>query len=274
MTNTSPQLLESLAHKAHQSRHLTLDMLTQAGSSHLGCSFSVIDIMTVLYHCFLDVTMIKEKNPLRDYFILSKGHAASGYYAILATAGLIDAELLKKYHQGGSPLAGHPMKDSLAGIEASTGSLGHGLSLAVGIALAAKNDNQLNKKIYVLVGDGECQEGSIWEAITMASRFKLNNLVVIVDYNNLQGLDKTDDLMPGTLEEKFKAFHCFTQTVDGHNYAELINAFETAQKAEKPSVIIARTIKGKGLSAIENKLEWHYKSFKQDQYVQAKSEIR
>lgn len=262
--------LQTLASAAKSCRKSIVDMLTSVNSSHLGCGFSIIDILVVLYHSVLDVERIKNQHPHRDYFILSKGHGASALYAALASVNLIDPLVLQKYHQGF--LAGHPMRDISKGIEASTGSLGHGLAMGVGLALAAQQA-QSPSRVYVLVGDGECQEGSIWEALIMASRFKLNNLTIIVDYNNLQGLDKSDDIMPGTLEEKFKAFCCNTFLVDGHNHEALITAFEQCGKTTYPDVIIARTTKGKGISFIENKLEWHYKSFKPDQYALAHEEL-
>lgn len=272
MNHPDQQLLDTLYHKAQHSRDLIVQALTKIKSSHLGCSFSIIDILTVLYHSILDTEKIKTKNPERDYFILSKGHAASALYATLATAGLFDEALLENYHHNGVPFAGHPMKDTLPGIEASTGSLGHGLSMGVGIALAAKNDNR-PCKIYVLVGDGECQEGSIWEALTMAGRLKLNNLTVIVDYNNLQGLDKTDDIMPGSLADKFKAFCCTVTEINGHHFPAIIEALQQNNNTQQPHVIIAKTTKGKGVSFIENKLEWHYKSLNQDQYANARKEL-
>ncbi len=245
-------------------------MLTSVNSSHLGCSFSVIDILVVLYHCFVNIEQVKQQAIDRDYIILSKGHSASALYAALHSVGLIPGDMLKNYHRG--LLAGHPMRDLRYGIEASTGSLGHGLSIGVGLALAAQQ-RQSPSRVFVLVGDGECQEGAIWEALTMAARFKLNNLTVIVDYNNLQGLDKSDDLMPGTLHEKFQAFCCNPISIDGHNHGALIHAINACGMTEGPDVIIAHTIKGKGIACIENKLEWHYRSFKPEQYMLAKQEI-
>ncbi len=266
-------ILETIHNKAQYSRQLIVNALTRTKNSHLGCSFSIIDILTVLYHCVLDLEKIRTKSPDRDYFILSKGHAASALYAALAVANIFDEKLLETYHLNGVPFAGHPIKDSLPGIEASTGSLGHGLSLGVGLALAAKNDEKPNK-IYVLIGDGECQEGAIWEAITMAARLKLTNLTVIVDYNNLQGLDNTDDIMPGSFTEKFKAFCCTVTEIDGHNYTQIIDALEKSKTVETPHIIIARTSKGKGVSFIENKLEWHYRSFNPEQFSQASEELK
>ncbi len=258
--------ITDLEKQARKIRRLILTMLTTAKSSHLGSALSIVDILTLLYHDVLDVNAIKQKSPNRDYFILSKGHAASALYATLMSVDLIPEALAVNYNKTGTGLCGHPVKDAYPGIEASTGSLGQGLSMGVGIALALKNDKKTNK-VYVLVGDGECQEGSIWEAIMVASRYKLDNLTIIVDYNKLQGLDRSNDIMPGTLDEKFLAFGCSTITVDGHNFEQL---HQTLTKPKTtPLVIIANTIKGKGVSFAEDKLEWHYKSPNQEQYLQA-----
>lgn len=263
-------LLDHLARVALNSRQSIVDMLTSVNSSHLGCCFSIIDILTVLYHAVLDVDQIKKQTPARDYFILSKGHGAAALYATLASIGLVAPDDLKQYHKG--LLAGHPMRDQAHGIEASTGSLGHGLPLGVGLAIAAKHNNW-RSRIFVLMGDGECQEGSVWEALFLASRFKLNNLTIIIDYNNLQGLDVTDDLTPGGLHKKFQAFCCNILDVDGHNHAALMDTFSHIGQTEYPDVIIAHTVKGKGISFIENKLEWHYRSFKPEQYQEAFQEL-
>lgn len=266
----NPTHLNDLRQKATQNRLLIAEMLTNAKSSHVGCAYSVIDILTVLYHSIVNPVLIKEQSSTRDYIILSKGHAASALYAALMTADIIPLELRNTYGKIGSQLAGHPMKGILPGVEASTGSLGHGLSLGVGVALSLKNDRKKNR-VFVIMGDGECQEGAIWEAITLASRYALNNLKIIIDYNKLQGFDRTDDLVPQKFAPKFKAFGCSTTEINGHDYAALVQTL--SQKTKKPHLIIAHTIKGKGVSFIEDKLEWHYKSFNQEQYQQAKKEL-
>ena len=275
-------------------------MINAAKCSHIGSAFSIVDIMTVLFHKFINTDLIKQKSKNRDYFILSKGHACAALYATLSSVGLIDPDELKNYYKDGSKLAGHPIKDSFPGIEASTGSLGHGLSLAVGLAIACKNDQMtchpelvsglsaivlqgrrlesmdyfpLVNKIYVLLGDGECQEGSVWEAVMMAVRFKLNNLVLIIDNNNLQALDRTNDVTSGSLQEKFTGFGCNCVCVDGHNFDQLIGAFEKTGQSQVPAVIIANTIKGMGVSFMQDKLEWHYKSPNTEEYEMAKKEI-
>ena len=257
--------------QALQCRQWIVEMLTQAKSSHLGCNLSIVDILVTLYHEILPTDLIKQQSPDRDFFILSKGHGASALYAALASANIISHDSLKNYHGNGTFLTGHPMRKPALGIEASTGSLGHGLSMGVGIALAAKHDRRLSH-VYVLVGDGECQEGSIWEALMMAVRFKLNNLTVIVDANDLQGLDRTSDLVHRSWHSMFSAWGCTAMNIDGHDYAALTHAL-TTQTTETPKVIVAKTYKGKGIPFIQDKLEWHYKSFNPEQHTQARKEL-
>lgn len=252
-------------------RQRILAMLTQAKSSHLGCGFSIVDIMVTLYHRVLSVDLIKQQSPNRDYFFLSKGHAAAALYAVLASVDLIPEKILGNYNGNGTFLTGHPMRNIAHGIEASTGSLGHGLGLGVGVALAAKRDKRPSQ-VYVVVGDGECQEGSIWEAIMMAVRFKLSNLTIIVDANNLQGLDRTSDLVPKPWTELFSAWGCTTLSVDGHNHEELLKAF-ASPSPDAPKVIIAHTVKAQGISFMQDKLEWHYKSCNPEQLAQAHKEL-
>lgn len=263
---------QHLFHQAKQIRLTILEMVNAAKCSHIGSAFSIVDIMTVLFHKFINTELIKQKSKNRDYFILSKGHACAALYATLSSVGLIHPDELKNYYTDGSKLAGHPIKDSFPGIEASTGSLGHGLSMAVGLAIACKND-QIKNKIYVLLGDGECQEGSVWEAVMMAVRFKLDNLVLIVDNNNLQALDRTSDIALGSWHEKFTGFGCNCIHVDGHNFDQLTEAFQNTGKSHGPDVIIANTIKGKGVSFMQDRLEWHYKSPNEQEYEMAKKEI-
>ena len=269
----TPELINHLKQQAKQVRLDIATMLTQAKSSHIGSCFSIVDILVTLYHCLLDTDKIKTNSQERDIFILSKGHAAAALYATLASVEIIEQDILKTYNKNGSKLCGYPIKFSLPGIEASSGSLGHGLSMGVGHAIAAKHDNK-TCKIYVIVGDGECQEGSIWEALNMASYFKLNNLIVIVDRNNLQALCRPNNITTGNLENKFKAFCCNTIEINGHNFQELISSLNSYNNTQKPNVIIANTVKGKGVSFIENKVEWHYKSFNEQQFKQAKKELR
>ncbi|MCF7800268.1 transketolase [Candidatus Babeliales bacterium] len=259
--------------KAKNIRLDILEMVTNAKSSHIGSAYSIVDILTVLFHTFINLDLIKKNNKNRDYFILSKGHSIAALYATLVSVDLINKDELKNYYQNNSLLAGHPIKNSFPGIEASTGSLGHGLSIAVGLSIAFKRDN-INNKIYVLLGDGECQEGSVWEAVNMAVSLKLNNLVIIIDKNNLQGFDFTQNLSAGCLQNKFQAFGCKTLSIDGHNYAQIIDAIKFSFNSDLPSVIVANTIKGKGVEFMQNKLEWHYKSPNIQEYELAKKEIQ
>ena len=258
--------------KACDIRIKILDMLTSANSSHLGPCFSIVDIITVLYHHVFDIKKIASQDRSRDFFILSKGHAAAALYAVLHSVDLIPDVACDNYACDGSTLAGHPIKGAYPGIEASTGSLGHGLSLGVGLALAHRHDG-LSNRVYVLMGDGECQEGSVWEALMMASRFALNNLTIIIDYNKLQGYDRTDDIVRGSFEKRFQAFGAHVMTIDGHDFTSICDAFSGVGKTQGPDVIIANTIKGKGISCIEDKLEWHYKSFKNDEYLAARKAL-
>lgn len=231
--------------------------------TNVGSAMSIVDILVVLY---FDVMNIKSADdPQRDRFILSKGHAVSALYSTLANKRFFSHSLLKEYLTDASVLYGHPVRRSIAGIEVSTGSLGHGLPIAVGMALAAKNDNQ-EFKTYVLMGDGECQEGSVWEGAMIAARLKLNNIVAVIDANNLQGYDRVEKIQPvSTFKSKWEAFGWNVLEVDGHNIDQLKKAFkELPNDNDKPSVVIAHTIKGKGVAEMEGKLGWHYYSVPKD----------
>lgn len=264
--------LTALCQSAGEIKKSILRMTAQAKSSHVGCGLSIADILTVLYGYVVDTALIKEQSALRDYVILSKGHAAAALYAALAEVGIIEKALLATYYENGSLLAGHPLK-GLPGVEASTGSLGHGLSLAVGLALAALHD-KTEQRHYVILGDGECQEGSIWEAATMAARFALSSLTVIVDYNNLQGLDQTQTVMPGPLEKKFEAFGWVTEVIDGHNHQDIIQACKKSREQTKPTAIIAHTHKGHGISFLQDQLSWHYRSLNNQELLLAEQEVK
>jgi transketolase len=265
-------LIKNLTLQATKIRLDIVEMVKTAQCSHVGSCFSVVDILTVLYHNFLDCEKIKNIKKDRDILILSKGHSAMALYATLSSTGIINKKILKTYFHDGSQLLGHPVKGSLPGIEASTGSLGHGLPLAVGLAIAAKN-NLMKNRIYVLMGDGECQEGSVWESLNIAARLNLNNLAIIVDQNDLQGFDRSSNLMPGSIEDRFKSFCFNTRQIDGHDFSQIIDAIESCGKTNSPDAIVAKTIKGKGVSFTQDKLEWHYRSFNQEQYEFAKNEL-
>ena len=197
----------------------------------------------------------------RDRFILSKGHACSTLYAALAEKGFFDKKLLSGYCKDGSSLLGHATKSDVPGVEVSTGSLGHGLPIACGMALAAKRDG-LNNKIFVLIGDGECDEGTTWEAILFARQHRLDNLVLIIDVNGIQSLGSTEEVMSlKPLAGKLKSFNWGVREINGHNISDIIKAFsEVPYVNGKPSCIIANTIKGKGVSFMENRLLWHYRT--------------
>lgn len=241
--------------------------------SHIGGGYSAVDVMAVLYTKFLKLTRENLEDPNRNVFILSKGHIATTMYAVLAHAGLIPYEDLDKHLVMGEKYAGHTRKFFAPGIEMSAGSLGHGSCVGCGMAYAKKIQNNAGK-VYVLMGDGECNEGSIWESAMFAARFNLSNLVFIVDRNNLQAYGR-DVLNMGSLKEKFAAFGCEAIEVDGHNHEEINNVFEkiNLSESEKPFAVIANTIKGKGVSYMEDRLEWHFKSPNEEQLEIALKEL-
>ncbi len=250
-----------------------VEMTHISKGSHIGSVLSVADIIAVLYNSILN---IDPKNPTmeeRDRFILSKGHAGAAVYSALAERGFFDTEELKNHYKDGGILSGHVSHKGVSGVEFSTGSLGHGLAVANGMALAAKKDNKKHK-IYVVMGDGECDEGSVWEAALFSAHFKLDNLVVIVDYNKMQSLDfceNTISLAP--LADKWKAFGFNVLDIDGHNLTVLKEAFEKKFDNNKPTCIIANTIKGKGISFMENNILWHYRTPQGEEYEAAVAEL-
>lgn len=240
-----------------------IEMTHLSGGSHIGAILSVADIIAVLYS---DVMKYDPQNPKwdgRDRFILSKGHAGAAIYAALAENGFFEVKELKTHYQNGSRLSGH-VSHHLPGVDFSTGSLGHGLSAATGMAYAAKKDGK-NHRVFVVLGDGECDEGSVWEAALFANHFRLNNMVAIVDHNHMQSMDFQEN----TLEiedfgSKWKAFGWNVTEIDGNNHDELKVAFSQAEvnsklEAHKPTVIIANTIKGYGVSFMQNDILWHYR---------------
>lgn len=252
-------------------RKKILKMIFVSQSSHIGTSLSIVDILVLLYFQIMKIDSKNPSDPLRDKFILSKAHGSTALYAILAEIGFFPLSYLDKYYVDDGILPGHLDKDSARGIEYSMGSLGHGLSVGVGMAIANKQTGNYGK-IYVLLGDGECNEGSVWEAIMLASHLKLNNIIVVVDYNKIQSFGNTNEVInQEPIVDRWKSFGWDVFEVDGHNFIELYDAFQ--QSHTKPKVIIAHTVKGKGVSFMENKLEWHYKSPNQEQYDLALDEI-
>lgn len=238
----------------------------KANASHIASAFSIVDLLTVLYYKILNINPKNHLDPERDRFILSKGHASSAWYVILSKRGFFDETILEGFAQNAGMLPEHPDRLNIPGVEASTGSLGHGLSIGVGISYAGKLDNK-KYKTFVLMGDGECQEGSIWEAAISASRLKLDNLIGIVDANKLQAYEKTDNIQPiSSLIYKFKDFGWEVKEIDGHNLRDIYITLKNVPIAkDKPTMIIANTVKGKGIKTMENKLEWHYISPKENQ---------
>ncbi|MEI8222712.1 MAG: transketolase [Actinomycetes bacterium] len=239
-------------------RREILAMIQSAGMGHVGGDFSVIDILTTLYFAELNIDPSNAAKENRDWFILSKGHCAAAFYATLAYSGYFDPHELSTFMQPMSMLNGHPSKGKISGIETSTGPLGHGLPIAVGIAIAAKIQKQ-EQRTFVVLGDGELQEGTNWEAAMTASQYKLSNLIVIIDRNRLQqgaGTEDTNGLDP--LDKKWESFGWDVQVVDGHEPLELLDAIR-GQKSDRPRCIIANTVKGKGVSFMENRAEWHHK---------------
>lgn len=230
-----------------------------AGGGHMGAAFSMADIISVLY--FDNVLKYDAKNPDwedRDKFILSKGHACYALYAVLAKAGYFPEEELWHVGQPGSKFGGHPKMHEIPGVEATTGALGHGLSFAIGIAYANKMDHK-DSHVYVVLGDGECQEGSIWEGALSAPTLELDNLTVIVDHNKLQAMDELENIVRmKPFSDKWKAFGWSVVEIDGHNYGEIKKSF-LKREVGKPTLVIAHTNKGKGVSFMENVPIWHYR---------------
>ena len=240
-----------------------IEMTHLSGGSHIGAILSVADIVAVLYSGVMNIDPKNPKKDDRDRFILSKGHAGASIYAALAENGFFDVKELKTHYQNGSRLSGH-VSHHLPGVDFSTGSLGHGLSAGTGMAYAAKKDGKKHK-VYVVLGDGECDEGSVWEAALFANHFRLNNLVAIVDHNHMQSLDFQENTLE--IEDfgmKWKAFGWNVIEINGNNHEELQEAFEkvdeySKEESHKPTVIIANTIKGYGVSFMQNDILWHYR---------------
>lgn len=240
-----------------------IEMTHLSGGSHIGAVMSVADIIGVLYAEILNINPENPEWEERDRFILSKGHAGAAIYAALAETGFFDVGELKTHYQNGSRLSGH-VSHHLPGVDFSTGSLGHGLSAAVGMAYAAKKDSRKHR-VYVVLGDGECDEGSVWEAALFANHFRLNNLIAVVDHNHMQSLDFCENTLElENFGDKWKAFGWNVIEVNGNDHEQLRKAFKKTEKnaadsRHKPTVIIANTIKGYGVSFMENDILWHYR---------------
>lgn len=245
-----------------------------AKAGHPGGSLSCADILTYLYFAHMNVDPKNPKMPNRDRLVLSKGHAAPALYSVLAQKGYFEVETLKTLRHIGSILQGHPDMKNIPGVDMSTGSLGQGISCAVGMALSSKHFGD-NYNVYTILGDGEIEEGQVWEAAMFAANKKLSNLTAFVDYNNLQidgTIEEVNSAYP--IDEKFKAFNWHTITIDGHDFEQIENALKEAATVDKPVAIIAKTVKGKGVSFMENQCGWHGVAPNDEQYEQAMSELK
>ncbi len=264
----------ALADKACELRRAIVNMFAHAGGGHFGGSLSAAEIITALYFKVLHVRPDEPAWPERDRFVLSKGHAAPALYAALAERGFFPKGWMDTFEEPGNPLTMHPNMRRVPGLDASTGSMGHGLSIGVGMALAARMDG-LGYRVFVLLGDGETQEGSIWEATMAAAHYQLDNLVVIVDHNCLSCDGIIEQLMRiEPIAPRWESFGWSTQEIDGHSVEEVVEALESIPYRQKsPSAIIARTVKGKGLSFMENKPQCHRINISPQQVQQALTEI-
>ena len=250
--------LDELKSISKEIRKDIVKMLTESASGHPGGSLSATDIMTVLFFKEMNLDPNNEKDPNRDRFVLSKGHAAPVLYSTLARRGYFPVEELSTLRKFKSRLQGHPSIQYLPGIDMSTGSLGQGVSAAVGMALAGKIDEK-DYRVYTLLGDGELEEGQVWEAAMCAAHYKLNNLTAFIDFNGLQiDGDITKVMNPCPIDKKFEAFGWNVLVIDGHNYEEIIDAIEKAKECkDKPTAVVCNTVKGKGVSFMENQAAWH-----------------
>ncbi len=268
------EIINSLEETAKAIRRSIVTMLGEAGSGHPGGSLSSTDVLTALYFHEMKLDPGNPQWDKRDRFVLSKGHAAPLLYATLAQRGYFPKEELMTLRKMGSRLQGHPVMDKVPGVELSTGSLGQGISMAVGLALAGRLDGS-SHRVFALVGDGECQEGIVWEAAMAAAHYGLGNLTAVLDANGLQIDGRCSDVMClDPIEEKWRAFGWHVMTIDGHDMQAIVNALQEADKVEhQPVMIVAHTVKGKGVSFMENQPGWHGKAPNPEQVQQALEEL-
>ena len=274
MKITETLALEKIANNVRMD---ILEEVYNAKSGHIGGAFSIADILTVLYFNEMNIDAKIPDSPDRDRLVLSKGHASAALYAVLAEKGYIDKEELKTFRNIDSNLQGHPDMNKVPGVDMTTGSLGQGLSVANGMALSSKLDSR-GYRVYCILGDGELQEGQIWEAAMTAEKYQLDNLCVIVDANELQLTDSTINVKGinyNDIEQKFRAFGFQTVVIDGHNIESIIRALTIAEMTKgKPTAIICKTIKGKGVSFMENQVDWHGKAPNDEEYEMAAKELK
>lgn len=272
-SNTLNDKIGRLQHKSILYRKAILAMIYTARAGHTGGSLSCVDILNVLYNHVMDITPHNFARIDRDHYVQSKGHSVEALYAVLADQGFFPITALDTVEQFGSDFTGHPTR-SVPGIEQNTGALGHGLSVAVGMALAAKKDGRSNR-VFTILGDGELTEGSIWEASMSASHYRLDDLIVIVDRNTLQITDRTENVMRlEPLVEKFAAFGYAVRHVDGNDIAALMTVFdELPFEAGKPNLVLAHTVKGKGVSFMEDSVVWHHRVPTAVEYAAALQEL-
>lgn len=265
---------KQLAIQATKGRLLAVEAVYSAASGHPGGSLSAMDILSVLYFHEMNVSPDRAQDSDRDRFVLSKGHCSPALYAMLALKGYLPMEDIAKFRSIHAHYSGHPDMKHVPGVDMSTGSLGQGVSAAVGMALAGKLDKK-DYRVYTLLGDGEIEEGQTWEAAMAAAKYGLDNLCAILDVNGLQIDGKTADVMPSEpLDKKYEAFGWNVLKVDGHDHEALLDAFAAARTCKgKPTMILARTVKGKGVSYMENNAGWHGKAPNAEQYAQAKAEL-
>lgn len=257
---------------ANEARISALRMTSAARAAHIGSSLSMIDILAAIY-CGIANLGTGENDPNRDVVLVSKGHAAAGVYAVMAHVGLIPIDWLERYCQDGAELGGHVTSEDIPWVDFSTGSLGHALPFGLGVALAAKRDGS-PRRVFVLLSDGELDEGSNWEAALFASHHSLDNLTIFIDRNHLQSLRSTEDTISlEPLTDKWRAFGWNVENVDGHSIGDLISSYERLASKGSPAAIVCETIKGKGVSFMEGTIAWHYKSASADELLIAIEEL-
>lgn len=261
---------------AYKVRRHALDMTSRGGTAHIGSIFSMADIVAVLYADIMHHDPKNPKMPDRDRLVLSKGHAGAGIYAVLAETGYFPIAELETHCQNGSRLSGHVSHKGVPGVEVSTGSLGQGLPMAMGMAMAAKINHQ-DHHVFCIIGDGECDEGTVWESALIANQFGLDNFIVTVDFNKIQSISSVEDTIKlEPLDQKWASFGWHVIRIDGHDHDALHRAYEEALAARgkgKPIVVVADTVKGKGVSFMENDVLWHYRTARGEEYDTAVKEL-